>query len=168
MSYLVKRAGIGIGNILTILTWDAILLSLSIISTLAYNKLNELPNATDMMKSLNNGLKITLWIFFVLFIPASYFGIGNPYNNAIVLGVGFIIGLITLIIAIILYTNLNQLGLEENDVTNTIKNYYISLMIASGIGLLMISIYVPISLYKYKKSGGINADISNTLSAVTS
>jgi len=53
MSYLVKRAGIGIGNILTILTWDAILFSLSIISTLARNKLNELSGATTMMKNLN-------------------------------------------------------------------------------------------------------------------
>jgi hypothetical protein len=165
MSYLVKRAGIGIGNILSILTWDAILLSLSIISTLARNKLNELPEATVMMKNLNNGLMITLWVFFVLFIPASYFGSGNPYNNAIVLGVAFIIALVTLIIAIVLYVNLNQLGLEGDDVS-IIKNYYISLMIASGIALLMISIYVPISVYNYKKSGGITADFTNILSAV--
>jgi len=108
---------------------------------------------------------ITLWVFFILFIPASYFGSGNPYSNGIVLGVAFIIALVTLIIAIVLYVNLNQLGLEGENV-NIIKNYYISMMIASGIALLMISIYVPISVYYYKKSGGIIADFTNTLSAV--
>ena len=166
MSYLVKRAGIGIGNILTILTWDAILLSLAIISTLSRNKLNVIPSVTDNTKNLNNGLMITLWVFLVLFIPASYFGSGNPYNNAIVLGVAFVIALITLVIGIVLYINLNQLNVEDKNIT-LIKNYYISLMIASGIALLMISIYVPISVYYYKKSGGITSDISSLLSSVS-
>jgi len=64
-----------------------------------------------------------------------------------------------------MYRDLSALGLNSEKV-NLTKNLYIGIMVASGIAMLLMLIYVPISVYKYYKSGGITLDITNIITSV--
>jgi len=50
MSYLVKRAGIGIGNIVSMLIWEGLLFSMAIISTVSQNNISEIPEAQSIFE----------------------------------------------------------------------------------------------------------------------
>lgn len=163
MNYLIKRAGIGIGNTTTAIMWNVALFIMAILSSVALTNIN---TATDepVDKNLNKALTITLWVIFVLSILPSYFAAGNPYYNGIVLSIAIILSIVILIISTILLLGVNKYN--ETGKFNTAKNCYLGIIILCVIIILIYSIYVPISVYKYYKSGGFTADITNVFLAV--
>jgi hypothetical protein len=166
--YLIKRAGIGILNITTILLWDLLLFISAIFISIAQTNLNSLVSKNPAFESLKNrnlSLMIALWVLFVLFIPLSYLGSGNPYSNAGVLGFATLIALINLILGIIFLIQLNETNVQNSQV-DTVRNCYIALIVISILALIIYLIYIPISVIKYKKSGGLSADITKTVGAV--
>ena len=169
-SYLIKRAGIGILNISMILLWDLLLFISAIFISIAQADLNSLASKNPGFESLKNSnliLMIALWVLFVLFIPLSYLGSGNPYSNAGVLGFATLIALINLIVGIIFLIQLNETNVQ-NSRSNTVRNCYIALIVVSILALIIYLIYIPISVIKYKKSGGLSGDITKTVGAVAS
>jgi hypothetical protein len=158
MSYLLKRGLVGLLNTITAIVWEGLLFTMAILSTVANNNLNS-PN------SYSKGLLIALWVLFVLFIPLTYVASGNPYSNGIVLGLAIILCIIIIGISLKLVIEINK----EKEITEslkTAKTCYIAMIVISAIVAVLYGIYVPISVYKYRKSGGISADVSNTISAL--
>jgi hypothetical protein len=166
--YIIKRAGLGILNIFMVILWDLLLFISAIILSITQTNLSELVKTNSGFESLKNrnlGLMIALWVLFVVFIPLSYFGSGNPYFNAGVLGFATFIALINLIVGIIFIIQLNELNVQNSKV-DIIRNCYIALIIISLIAIIIYLIYIPIQVIKYKKSGGISSDVTNILTSV--
>jgi len=178
MIYPIKRVGITLLNLFTMLLWDLLLFIMTILSTIAYSNIKNLNDEINSVKSsnvndsgiqgiirLNLVLIIMLWIFFFIFIPLTYLGQANPYNNGAILSFAILLSIFILIVSIISLVALNNQNLT-NDQSKTAKSCYVGMIIISVFVIVAYGIYVPISIYKYKKSGGLTKDIQNAFSSL--
>jgi hypothetical protein len=158
MSYLLKRGLIGFLNTITAIIWEGLLLTMAILATVANNNLTT-------ADSFSKGLMISLWVLFVIFIPLTFVAGSNPYSNGIVLGLAIILCLIIIGISLKFVFMINK----EKEMTpslNTARTCYIAMIAISLIVVVIYGIYVPISVYKYKKSGGLTADFTNIVTSI--
>jgi hypothetical protein len=158
MSYLLKRGIIGFLNTTTAIIWEGLLFTMAILATVANNNLNK-------VDALSKGLMIALWVLFVLFIPLIYVASANPYSNGIVLGLAIILCMIIIGISLKFVLQINK----EKEITESLKTArtcYIAMIAISLIVVVVYGIYISISVYKYHKSGGLSADVQNTISAI--